>query len=255
MFRFSTFAISLLLILGINMVGLAEITDDMIVAAWLFDGDANDISKNGYNGELQGGKFVAGQFGQALELNGSSEWVAINQKMGSFEELTFAHWLNCTGRDGQWRTFFNNNAWKPGDIHYQLHTDSRVEFSIHSNPGGNDKFATYKVTGGELNKWIHIVTAYSAKEGKIWFYINGKLNAEHDWGNNPAVLDVGQIGAWKNNAGNQERHMQGLFDEFVIFNTVLTEDDINALMDGGLEGGLAVDPKGKLAVTWGSLKK
>ena len=170
MFRFSTFALSLLLILGINITSLAEITDDMIVAAWLFDGDAKDISNNGYHGELQGGKFVAGKFGQAIELNGSSEWVAINQKIGSFEELTFAHWLKCTGRDGQWRTFFNNNAWKQGDVHYQLHSDNRVEFSIHSNPGGNDRFATYRVTGGELNKWTHIVTAYSGKEGKIRFY-------------------------------------------------------------------------------------
>lgn len=255
MLRFSTFTLSLLLILGINMTGLTEITDDMIIAAWLFDGDANDTSKNGFDGELQGGKFVTGQIGQAIELNGTSEWVAINQKMGSYEELTFAHWLKCTGRDGQWRTIFNNNGWKGSDIHYQLHHDNRVEFSIHSNPGGNDKFATFKVTGGELNRWIHIVTAYSAKEGKILFYIDGELNAEHTWGNNPAVLDVAQIGAWKNNAGNQERHMQGLFDEFIIFNTVLSKDDINSLKDTGLEGGLAIDPKEKLTVTWGSLKK
>ncbi len=255
MFRFSIFTLSLLLISGISMTSMAEITDDMIVAAWLFDGDATDISKNGYDGELQGGKFVAGKFGQAIELNGSSEYVAINQKIGSFEEVTFAHWLKCTGRDGQWRTFFNNNGWKGGDIHYQLHSDNRVEFSIHSNPGGNDRFATYKVTGGELNKWVHIVTAYSATEGKIRFYIDGELNVELDWGNNPAVLDVAQIGAWKNNAGNQDRYMQGLFDEFAIFNTVLSKEDINSLKDGGLQGGLAVDPKEKLAVTWGSLKK
>ncbi len=254
MFKFSTCALSLLLILGINIASLAEITDDMIVAAWLFDGDAKDISKNGYHGELQGGKFVAGKFGQALELNGSSEWVAINQKMGSFEELTFAHWLNCTGRDGQWRTFFNNNGWKGGDVHYQLHQDNRVEFSIN-NPGDNDRFATYRVTGGELNKWTHIATVYSGKEGKVRFCIDGELNIELDWGNNLAVLDVAQIGAWKNNAGNQERHMQGLFDEFAIFNTVLSQDEINSLKDSGLEGGLAVDPKKKLTVTWGSLKK
>ena len=49
--------------------------------------------------------------------------------------------------------------------------------------------------------------------------------------------------------------MQDLFDEFAIFNTVLSQDEINSLKDGGLEGGLAVDPKKKLAVTWGSLKK
>lgn len=40
------------------MSGLAEITEDMIVGAWLFDGDAKDISANGFDGEAQGGKYV-----------------------------------------------------------------------------------------------------------------------------------------------------------------------------------------------------
>lgn len=101
-----------------------------------------------------------------------------------------------------------------------------------------------------MNKWIHIATAYSAEEGKIRFYINGELDAESDWGNNPGVLDPGRIGDW-----NGSRQWQGLLDEFVIFNTVLSEDDIKSVMNDGIEGGLAVDPKAKLAVKWGSLKK
>ena len=232
------------------MSGLAEITEDTIVGAWLFDGDAKDISANGFDGEAQGGKYVEGKIGKAIELNGTTEWVTINKRMGSFEEITFAHWVKCTGRDGDWRTFYNVAGWKGGDIHYQLHPDNRVEFSINDNPGGNDQFATFRVTGGELNKWIHIATAYSAIEKKIRFYINGELNAENNWGGNPGVLDPGKIGSWDN-----QRHWQGLFDEFIIFNTVLSEADINSVMNDGLESGLAVDPKEKIAVTWGSLKK
>ncbi len=250
MLRILTYAMVLLLILCLNMAGVAEISEDSIVAAWLFDGDAKDMSVNGFDGEPQGGKYVEGQIGQAIELNGTNEWVNIPKRLGSFEEITFVHWVKCTGRDSEWRTFYNVAGWKGGDIHYQLHTDNRVEFSINGNPGGNDQFATFKVTGGELNKWIHIATAYSAIEKKIRFYINGELNAESDWGGNPGVLDPGKIGAWDN-----QRYWQGLFDEFIIFNTVLSEDDINSVMNDGLESGLAVDPKEKVAVTWGSLKK
>ncbi len=250
MLRILTYAMVLLLLLCLNMSGVAEISEDSIVAAWLFDGDAKDMSVNGFDGEAQGGKYVEGKIGQAIELNGTNEWVTISKKMGSFEEITFAHWVKCTGRDSDWRTFYNVAGWKGGDIHYQLPPDNRVEFSIKDNPGGNDQFATFKVTGGELNKWIHIATAYSAIEKKIRFYINGELNAESDWGGNPGVLDPGKIGSWDN-----QRHWQGLFDEFIIFNTVLSEDDINSVMNDGLESGLAVDPKEKVTVTWGSLKK
>ncbi len=250
MFRVIIFALSILLILSISIPSFAEISEDTIVAAWLFDGDAKDISVNGFDGEPQGGKYVEGMIGQAIELNGTNEWVNITKRMGSFEEITFTHWVKSTGRDGQWRVFFNVNGWKAGDIHYQLHPDKRVEFSIHTNPGGNDTFAKFAITGDQMNKWIHIATAYSAKEKKIRFYINGELDAENDWGGNPGVLDPGRIGDW-----GGSRQWQGLIDEFAIFNTVLSEGDIKSLMNDGLESGLAVDPKDKIAVTWGSLKK
>ncbi len=250
MLKATIVALSLLLIVSFSMSVSAEITEEMIVAAWIFDGDAKDISGNGFDGELQGGKFVDGKIGKAIELNGSSEWITIGKAMGSFEEVTLAHWVKSTGRENDWRTFFNNAGWKDGDIHYQLHPNNKVEFSIRGNPGGNDTFANFAVAGGEMNKWIHITTAYSATEKKIRFYINGELDAEHNWGGNPGVLDPGKIGSW-----DGQRHWQGLFDEFVIFNTVLSEADIKSVMNDGIEGGLAVDPKQKLAITWGSLKK
>ncbi|MCG9129440.1 LamG domain-containing protein [Candidatus Poribacteria bacterium] len=232
------------------MPSLAEISEETIVAAWLFDGDAKDISANDFNGETQGGKYVDGQKGQAIELNGTNEWINIPKRLGSFEEITFIHWVKSTGREGQWRVFYNVTGWKAGDIHYQLHPDKRVEFSIHSNAGGNDTFAKYTLAGDEMNKWVHIATTYSAKEKKIRFYIDGELDAENDWGGNPGVLDPGRIGDW-----GGSRQWQGLIDEFAIFNTVLSEGDIKTVMDEGIEAGLAVDPKEKIAVTWGSLKK
>ena len=248
--RIITVALGVMLMLSISLTGSAEINEDMIAAAWLFDGDAEDVSGNGFDGELKGGKFVAGKIGDALELNGSDEWVEIPKRIGEFEEITFAHWVKSTGREGAWRVFFNVNGWKGGDIHYQLAPNNKVEFSINGNPGGNDSFANYMIAGDEMDKWVHIATAYSAKEKKIRFYANGELDIEHDWGGNPGILDPARIGDW-----NQQRQWEGLIDEFIIFNTVLDEGDIQAVMDDGLETTLAVDAKEKLAVTWGSLKK
>ena len=245
-----TITLSALFMLGISLTASAEITEDMIAAAWLFDGDAADVSGNGFDGEVEGGKFVAGQIGDAIELNGKDEWVAIPKRLGEFEEITFAHWVNSTGRESQWRVFFNNDGWKAGDIHYQMHPNNKVEFSINGNPGGNDTFANYMLAGDEMDKWVHIATAYSAPEKKIRFYVNGELDIENDWGGNPGVLDPAQIGDW-----GQSRQWEGLIDEFIIFNTVLDEDDIQTVMNEGFEATLAVDPKRKLALTWGSLKK
>lgn len=248
--RIITITLSLMFTLGITLTGFAEITEDMIAAAWLFDGDAADVSGNGFDGELKGGKFAAGKIGDALELNGTTDWVEIPKRIGEFEAITFAHWVKSTGREAQWRVFFNVNGWKAGDIHYQMHPNNKVEFSIHSNPGGNDTFANYMLAGDQMDKWVHIATAYSAKEQKIRFYINGELDVENDWGGNPGVLDPAQIGDW-----GQSRQWEGLIDEFIIFNTALSEDDVQSVMNDGFETTLAIDAKQKLAVTWGSLKK
>ena len=130
--RVITVILSVMFTLGISLTVSAEITEDMIAAAWLFDGDAADVSGNGFDGEVEGGKFVGGKIGDAVELNGKSEWVTISKRIGEFEEITFTHWVKSTGREAQWRVFFNNDGWKAGDIHYQMHPNNKVEFSINA---------------------------------------------------------------------------------------------------------------------------
>jgi hypothetical protein len=247
-----TFA-SLLILLLSTVSSSGAIDPGTIAAGWLFDGDAKDVSGNGFDGKVEGGaKFVKGKFGDAIDLDGKDDWVTISKRIGEFEELTFTHWVQSTGRDAAWRVFFNNDGWKAGDIHYQLAPtgQGQVEFSIHSNPGGNDQFAAFSITGKELNKWIHVATAYSAKAKKIQFYINGELDTEADWGGNPGVLDPARIGSWSGGG----REWQGMLDEFVIFSTILSPDDVKTVMNDGLDKVLSVQPEGKIATTWGSVK-
>ena len=251
-FRF--WSVFVCMILLINTSIYAKIDPNTISAAWLFEGNAKDITGNGFDGEIEGGaKFVKGRIGKAIELDGKDDFVKIPKKMGPFEEITFAHWVNSTNRDGQWRVFFNNDGWKGGDIHYQLHPNKKIEFSINGNPGGNDTFANFMITGKEMNKWVHVATAYSAKEKKIRFFINGELDIENDWGGNPGVLDVAGIGGWF--SGAVQRQWQGLLDEFLIFNTILEPNDIKKLMADGLDKILSVQPESKLTTTWATVKK
>ena len=251
MLRLTSIMLSLLMLCVFILPCSAQVTMDMVAAAWLFDGNAEDFSGNGFDGDLQGGKFVDGKFGQAIELNGTNEWINVAERIGSFEEITFTHWVQSTGRLNGWRVFFNNNGWKSGDIHYQLHPNNKVEFSINGNSGGNDAFADFAFTSEQLNKWVHVATVYSATEKKIRFFIDGELDVERDWGGNPGVLDPGRIGDWGNS-----RQWQGLIDEFIIFSAALDVADVQSVMNDGLQTNLtAVDPKAKLAVTWGSLKR
>ncbi len=62
-----------------------------------------------------------------------------------------------------------------------------------------------------------------------------------------------EIGKWGSGS-----HFVGKIDEVAIFKDVLTEEDIQTIMDVGLDvalGGVSlVEPSNKLTTTWGKLK-
>ena len=226
----------------------ADIDAADIIAAFLFEGDAADASDNGNDGEVEGGDFVDGKFGKAIEFNGTSDWVVV-PRMGEFEELSILAWMNVTGRLNSWRVIYNADGWKVGDIHHQLHPNNKVEFSIHSNPGGNDQFGNVLFGQDDIG-WTHLATIYSAAQKKIWFYVDGELDVEADWGGNPGVIDVGRIGSWSGGG----REWEGMFDEVLFFSTALDGPDVKQLVTDGLDATLSVQSEGKMTTAWAAIK-
>ena len=65
------------------------------VVEYLFDGNANDTSGNAEHGLLVGNAtFGAGMFGQALQLDGSGDYVSVAIGDYSFSEWTLECWVN-----------------------------------------------------------------------------------------------------------------------------------------------------------------
>ena len=237
--------------------GFAEIDQATIVGAWLFnesDGKvASDSSENGNDGNLVGGaKWAKGKFGNAIELNGTDAWVTVPQ-IAPLADFTLLKWFNSTGRVNSWRCFFNRNGWAAGFVHYQFRPDNKMEIAIHSNepvrhPGwdATDFIADNSI----LNKWIHLAVAYSSTDQTVRVYFDGELDAEGEWGPLPGEFGPGRIGSWDGGG----REWQGLFDEMLLFDVSLEEDDIKMLMDEGLEGALAVEAMNKATTIWGKIK-
>lgn len=247
--RIAGIYMSLVAMLLFAVSSYAEIDPGTIVAAWSFNEGsgttAGDSSGNGNDGTIVDAQWVDGRIGKALEFDGGEARVEV-PALGSFDELTIAEWVYCTGKVGQWRVLINNEGWKTGDVHHQLHTNNQIEFSINGSPGGNDTFANFAFDDSQLNVWHHLATVYSS-EGWIRFYVDGELDAENSWGGNPAVLDTARIGNWDG------RGWQGILDEFIILSVALEESDIQSLMSGGVEV-TPVEPTGKLATTWGGVR-
>ena len=83
------------------------------------------------------------------------------------------------------------------------------------------------------------------------FYVNGELVGEKD--SNPNFNDQQEflIGAGANERAAHEYLFKGKIDEVRLYNRVLDEDEIAAVMESG---SLSVEASAKIAVTWGQLK-
>ena len=229
----------------------AALDPDTIVGIWLFDEGKGDIAKdsfeNGNDGEFVGvPEWVDGKFGGALEFDGAGSYVEIlNSESLNGDSFTISLWcqpneLRIQGLadktpSPQWRLFMNN----PG---------GSVEFD--ALPGEIGNIATPATSVGQ---WSHIAATYDAGTATAKIYLNGEF-AQEAAGVDMNVSSPVNIHI----ASNEATRFNGIIDDVGIFNVALSEDEINDIMNNGLEKVLgvvnAVSPSGKLTTTWGEIK-
>ena len=228
----------------------AEIDQSSVKGIWLFDDGAGSIAmdssgNNNHGTVVNAPIWVDGRFGGGLGFDGTGNCVNTNvQLLNGVREFTVVAWV------------------KPGNI-----TANRVgvigqndspEFGF-INPtavmlwtptaGGNQN--PYEHPPGE---WHHVAAVGTRTFTKV--YIDGNpTTVNGNWvnhGRSDFNVNIGGCGVW-DGTGNW---FTGTMDEVGLFHAPLTDEDIVDLMNNGLMAlGVAVEPAGKLAVTWGSLKR
>ena len=228
----------------------AKVDPETIAAMWLFDegrdDTAADSSANENEGNIVGAEWVDGRSGQALSFDGDDDYVEV-QHSDSLqpESISGMAWVNLS-----------NNGLR--HIIFAKWSGYTLEVSSGGNPyfqifNGQQIGATSPV-GILWGEWHHLAGTFDASDNSITIYVDGeptlttKLGAGISYGQN-----VLRISNTLYNAGA----VNGIVDEVAIFNVALEEEDIQDIMDNGLEkalGMVAVNSAGKLAAAWGSIK-
>lgn len=212
-----------------------------------------DDSGNGNDAELTGnGKLVDGQFGKAVHLDGGIvQMVPANNfivPIGENGQITMEAWF-----------YMNAHNAHSGIISIETVDAGCCEFRTMVNPNFNpfwdaahhaDKsLGNFKF---ELKTWYHYVLVADGKDGKI--YVNGEfIGSQPENFTFPKFKEAAiYIGAGE--SPNHHKLEDGIIDEVVIYSKALTEAEVKASMELGVEGVLAVEAKDKLTTTWGDLK-
>jgi len=234
----------------------AAIDPENIVGMWLFDegeGDiAMDSSGNGNDGNFIGDpQWVDGKFGSALELDGASSYVDCGNTdtldIPTGGAVTMCAWVNSkVGSTGAWQGIM---AKRDANYSYGINLVTGA-FQIYTSGGSGIAGFNYNLPADE---WTFICGTMSNDPSEL--YVNGELFGTTGVGGGvlSSAANLFRIGASFSNG----EIFNGTIDEVGVFNVVLTEDEINDIMNRGLgmaTGITAVEPSGKLETTWADIK-
>lgn len=232
--------------LGENSSLLSSLNNGLIVHLPM-NGNANDISGNGFNGTISGGVVAAadrfGNAGQALQFTGNNGHIQLPASTyfnGS--PFTVTVWANRASNADWNRCFdFGNGS-----------ANNNVLFAFTNGTTGRAAAETYNGTiqGGRidagtsnatpLNQWIFF--AYTWENGTGRIFVNNNLVAS---GAQSAPVDIVRTLNYIGRSNwTQDAYFTGFMDDFRIYNRALNSTEIrNLFMQQSLTMTVAANPE------------
>ncbi len=209
---------------------------------------AKDLSGKGNDGTLEGDvKWVKnGKSESAVSFSEQIQQgvvaVKASNSLAITKNLTMAVWVHPESI-GDYR-----NLRGQADPHtYYLSIHQGKPSVWIGSPGAGGRTWNSAKSDIPLNKWSHVAAVYEFDK-ELRFYINGKLDKTHKL---EGEIPTSQGAHWFGNRLDGAWPYKGMLDEFVIYNRVLTEAEIQQDMTEVL----SVSPLDKVATTWGLLKR
>jgi len=234
MSRHLIYVLLLALVLGLMPTNPVHAADPNLMGYWKLDGNAEDASGNGRHGTAVGGpQYVQGMFNQALEFDGTDDYVNIDGYKGinGGDPWSIAAWFKTTSEGERrdiicWGTTGGGNR-----VDIRLHHNTP---DIRATSGSGNVTTMRLVNDGE---WHHlVVTAHAdtVSQPDVIIYLDGVDDTEGGTDPDPWTptegVDVG-IGV---RATHNDRFWQGSLDEVVMYDKVLTQEEVLSIMEGDI---------------------
>ena len=227
--------------------------DEHTVLLYTFESGAGkavkDLSGNGNDGELMGPKWGEGNPGGGLTFGGNAprDFVEIpdSDSLDLVEGLTVEMWLYLEA----WSTAGGTGATKELSYKVGPRDNKKVLVRLTTDKQAWGAAVVHGKTEMPLKKWMHVAGTYDGKSGEGKIYINGVIDGEGKIGGN--IVPNNDV-LWLGRGAGP--FLQGQMDEVRISNIARSEQEIQELMNKGIEGVLAVKSQDKLTTTWGKLK-
>ncbi len=200
-----------------------------LVAYWSFDeveeGTVKDVTGNGNDGKLMGGRQVEGKVGKALEFSGKGQYVLVSEvgappavRIGG-RPFTVMAWVFPKAEEGVVVAY--GGAWAGFSLYIK---DGLPKFGISRGKDVPDDI----ISGKErvVGRWVHL--AGVVRKGRMELFVDGKLVAQK-----PIPGFVGEPGQGMqigfdlgNSPAETTAQFIGIIDEVKFFEKALSPEEI-----------------------------
>ena len=233
---------------------LASSASADLVAWWKFDGNFDDSSGNGHDGTAVGAPtFAAGQFGQAVVVNGSSDYINCGQNLtdttlgdgGTLTGFSMTFWVNrAVAGDNKVCGDIDTSGWSGGGGIKAAIYNNRLEIDMRDSDQryfSRDDATQPLGTTMTTNTWYHIAVVFDDAGDTMTIYLNGVVDrlmtvtqgmaaSTHDF----------YIGTDTPNAGH---YFNGMIDDMLLYDSALSQAEVLGIMAGrGPSAGTAGKP-------------
>jgi hypothetical protein len=193
-------------------------------ARYSFDGDTHDGWGNGQDAMSIGAPaFTPGRFGQAIELNGATDYLQLSPRLADSTDWTFAGWVYWNG-GANWQRIFDFGE----DTSHYLYLCPKtgagnLRFAINDGSGEQQLSAA----GFTAGTWTHVAVTIAGSTGKM--FVNGVAVAT----NTAMTLNPIDVGTRFNFLGKSrfsaDPLFSGKFDDFRFISSSLTDAQVAAI--------------------------
>ena len=153
--------------------------------------------------------------------------VPFSSELNSYTDaLSFSAWINIQGGEGTYRTVLENG--NNQGFALMVGTGGDIYANVQNGSGWSSVYSGQLET---LNTWHHIAVTFNSES--LILYVNGE---ERDNVPVTGLITNNDGNLWIGRYHNYENHFNGLIDEIVIWNTALSQEQIQDNMHAQLSG-------------------
>jgi hypothetical protein len=198
--------------------------DDGLIAYYPFNGNALDASANHYDGIVNGATLTSDKNGNkdsAFLFNGTTDsiFVPVNINPHALPVVTITAWVRADRKNPVRQVVSNDN----GGFDRSMGIDFRGGGNGWSAFSGTDSILGFQPV--VIGDWVFLAVVYDQPAGTVKLYVNNNVIEGH--GAIGAGRDALLIGA---SPGFGE-YFSGAIDEVRIYNRVLTQSDLQDIVN------------------------